>query len=216
MDLISGLRGRTDMTTVLTTHHLDEAEGSATVSLSCTKARSWLWTGLPACSPASAPCSPSPCSCTAGRDTRHRIPTQEEYVGLTPVVAILPWFLAGSLFPITALPAWLAWVARVLPTTHVLALLRYGAVPSVGLASGLTRATTVSTSATVATPPLWQRHRQRRSPISQTAGRPTTGPSRHAAATQPTRAAPRPLSPRDGRPRRDIHGWTLLAVQFVR
>jgi len=146
----------------------------------------------------------------------NRIPTQEEYVGLTPVVAILPWFLAGSLFPITALPAWLAWVARVLPTTHVLALLRYGAVPSVGLASGLMRATTASTSATAATPPLWQRHRQRRSPISQTAGRPTTGPSRHAAATQPTRAAPRPLSPRDGRPRRDIHGWTLLAVQFVR
>ena len=32
----------------------------------------------------------------------NRIPTQEEYVGLAPVVAILPWFLAGSLFPITA------------------------------------------------------------------------------------------------------------------
>jgi ABC-2 type transport system permease protein len=56
----------------------------------------------------------------------NRIPTQEEYVGLTPVVAILPWFLAGSLFPITALPGWLAAVARILPTTHTLALLRYG------------------------------------------------------------------------------------------
>jgi ABC-2 type transport system permease protein len=56
----------------------------------------------------------------------NRIPTQEEYVGLTPVVAILPWFLAGSLFPITALPGWLAAVARALPTTHTLALLRYG------------------------------------------------------------------------------------------
>src|SRR5262249_34737595 len=56
----------------------------------------------------------------------NRIPTQEEYVGLTPVVAILPWFLAGSLFPITALPGWLAAVAPVLPTTHTLALLRYG------------------------------------------------------------------------------------------
>src|SRR5512140_2929432 len=56
----------------------------------------------------------------------NRIPTQEEYVGLTPVVAILPWFLAGSLFPITALPAWLAWAARALPTPHALALLRYG------------------------------------------------------------------------------------------
>jgi ABC-2 type transport system permease protein len=56
----------------------------------------------------------------------NRIPTQEEYVGLTPVVAILPWFLAGSLFPVTALPGWLAAVARALPTTHTLALLRYG------------------------------------------------------------------------------------------
>ena len=56
----------------------------------------------------------------------NRIPTQEEYVGLTPVVAILPWFLAGSLFPLTALPGWLAAVARILPTTHTLALLRYG------------------------------------------------------------------------------------------
>jgi ABC-type polysaccharide/polyol phosphate export permease len=56
----------------------------------------------------------------------NRIPTQEEYIGLTPVVAIVPWFLAGSLFPITAMPVGLAWVARFLPTTHVLALIRYG------------------------------------------------------------------------------------------
>jgi len=56
----------------------------------------------------------------------NRIPTQEEYVGLTPVVAIVPWFIAGSLFRITALPVGLAGVARALPTTHVLALLRYG------------------------------------------------------------------------------------------
>ena len=56
----------------------------------------------------------------------NRIPTQEEYVGLVPVVAILPWFLAGSLFPITAMPIGLAGIARALPTTHVLALLRYG------------------------------------------------------------------------------------------
>src|SRR6266567_4701121 len=57
----------------------------------------------------------------------NRIPTQEEYVGLTPVVAILPWFIAGSHFPI-----WLAWVARALPTTHVLALLRYGVLDRTG------------------------------------------------------------------------------------
>ena len=56
----------------------------------------------------------------------NRIPTQEEYVGLTPVVAIVPWFLAGSLFPISALPVGLAGVARALPLTHALALLRYG------------------------------------------------------------------------------------------
>lgn len=56
----------------------------------------------------------------------NRIPTQEEYVGITPVVAILPWFLAGALFPVIALPVGLAGVARALPTTHVLALLRYG------------------------------------------------------------------------------------------
>jgi len=62
----------------------------------------------------------------------NRIPSQEEYVGLTPVVAILPWFLAGSLFPITALPGWLAWGARILPTTHTLALLRYGVLDHTG------------------------------------------------------------------------------------
>jgi ABC-2 type transport system permease protein len=58
----------------------------------------------------------------------NRIPTQEEYVGLVPVVAIVPWFLAGSLFPITSMPAWLAALARALPATHALALLRYGVV----------------------------------------------------------------------------------------
>jgi ABC-2 type transport system permease protein len=57
-----------------------------------------------------------------------RVPTQEEYVGLTPVVSILPWFLAGSLFPISALPSGLAGIARALPTTHALALLRYGVI----------------------------------------------------------------------------------------
>ena len=43
-----------------------------------------------------------------------------------PGIAIVPWFLAGSLFPITALPAVLTWVARFLPLTHGLALVRYG------------------------------------------------------------------------------------------
>lgn len=62
----------------------------------------------------------------------NQIPTQEEYVGLTPVVAILPWFLAGSLFRITALPVGLAGIARALPTTHALALLRYGVLDRSG------------------------------------------------------------------------------------
>jgi ABC-2 type transport system permease protein len=55
-----------------------------------------------------------------------RVPKQEEYIARVPAVAIVPWFLAGSLFPISALPAFLAWFARCLPLTHGLALMRYG------------------------------------------------------------------------------------------
>jgi ABC-2 type transport system permease protein len=55
-----------------------------------------------------------------------RIPRQEEYIARIPAIAIAPWFLAGSLFPITALPVGLTWVARFLPLTHALALMRYG------------------------------------------------------------------------------------------
>jgi ABC-type polysaccharide/polyol phosphate export permease len=55
-----------------------------------------------------------------------RIPRQEEYVGRIPAIAIAPWFLAGSLYPISALPVALEWAARFLPLTHALALMRYG------------------------------------------------------------------------------------------
>src|SRR6266568_412389 len=55
-----------------------------------------------------------------------RVPRQEEYIARVPAIAILPWFLAGSLFPISALPAALTWVAKFLPLTHGLALMRYG------------------------------------------------------------------------------------------
>lgn len=55
-----------------------------------------------------------------------RLPHTEEYIGLVPVIAIVPWFFAGSLFPISALPGFLEWVARFLPLTHALALVRYG------------------------------------------------------------------------------------------
>ena len=61
-----------------------------------------------------------------------RIPKQEEYVGVAPPVALLPWFFAGSFFPIRALPAGLAAFAKVLPLTHALALMRYGLVDSRG------------------------------------------------------------------------------------
>src|SRR5436853_583543 len=63
-----------------------------------------------------------------------RVSGQEEYIGRVPAIAIVPWFLAGSLFPITALPVGLAWITRFLPLTHGLALLRYGLL---GDSSGL-------------------------------------------------------------------------------
>jgi ABC-type multidrug transport system permease subunit len=55
-----------------------------------------------------------------------QLPSPEEYIGVVPAIAIVPWFFGGSLFPITALPAWLADIAKVLPLTHALALFRYG------------------------------------------------------------------------------------------
>jgi ABC-type multidrug transport system permease subunit len=55
-----------------------------------------------------------------------RIPRQEEYIARIPAIAIAPWFIAGSLFPITAMPVGLEWIARFVPLTHALALMRYG------------------------------------------------------------------------------------------
>ena len=75
-----------------------------------------------------------------------RLHSQEEYIGATPVVAILPWFFGGALFPISALPAALTVFAKVLPLTHALALMRYGLVDprATGLHDiwGMTNATT--------------------------------------------------------------------------
>lgn len=56
----------------------------------------------------------------------NRIPTLEEFTGSLPAVAIVPFFFAGSLFPITALPRFLTDFAKVLPLTHTLAVMRYG------------------------------------------------------------------------------------------
>jgi ABC-2 type transport system permease protein len=64
----------------------------------------------------------------------NRVPKQEEYIARVPAIAILPWFLAGSLFPITAMPTGLTWIAKFLPLTHGLALMRYGLL---GDSSGL-------------------------------------------------------------------------------
>ncbi|MGE5274487.1 MAG: ABC transporter permease, partial [Verrucomicrobiota bacterium] len=61
-----------------------------------------------------------------------RIDKQEEYIGATPAIAILPWFFAGALFPIGALPGFLTAFAKVLPLTHAMALMRYGLVDPSG------------------------------------------------------------------------------------
>jgi ABC-2 type transport system permease protein len=56
----------------------------------------------------------------------NRLPSQEEYIAALPAVAIVPFFFAGSFFPISALPAGLTVIGKLLPITHVLALVRYG------------------------------------------------------------------------------------------
>jgi ABC-2 type transport system permease protein len=65
----------------------------------------------------------------------NRMPSVEEYIGVVPALAIVPFFFAGALFPITAMPRGLAALARLLPATHALALMRYGLLG--GSASGL-------------------------------------------------------------------------------
>src|SRR5438874_5618368 len=57
-----------------------------------------------------------------------RLEKQEEYVGAAPPIALVPWFFAGSFFPISAMPAGLTAIAKALPLTHALALMRYGLV----------------------------------------------------------------------------------------
>jgi ABC-2 type transport system permease protein len=61
-----------------------------------------------------------------------RVSKEEDYVGATPVLAILPFFFAGALFPISAMPAALAAIAKAMPLTHALALLRYGFIDPSG------------------------------------------------------------------------------------
>jgi ABC-2 type transport system permease protein len=61
-----------------------------------------------------------------------RVRSAEEYVGAVPAIAIVPWFFAGALFPIGALPGALAVAAKAFPLTHALALMRYGLVDPQG------------------------------------------------------------------------------------
>lgn len=61
-----------------------------------------------------------------------RVASAEEYVGAVPAVAILPFFLAGALYPIGAMPAALTAIAKALPLTHALAVLRYATVDPTG------------------------------------------------------------------------------------
>lgn len=55
-----------------------------------------------------------------------RLASEQEYIGNVPAIAIVPWFFAGSLFPISVLPKGLAIFAKILPGTHALALMRHG------------------------------------------------------------------------------------------
>jgi ABC-type multidrug transport system permease subunit len=61
-----------------------------------------------------------------------KVTKQEDFVGATPAVAILPFFFAGALYPITAMPAAMTTIAKFLPLTHALAVLRYGVIDPTG------------------------------------------------------------------------------------
>jgi ABC-2 type transport system permease protein len=61
-----------------------------------------------------------------------RVTKAEDYVGALPAVAVLPYFFAGALFPIGAMPGALTAIAKVLPLTHALALMRYGLIDPSG------------------------------------------------------------------------------------
>jgi ABC-2 type transport system permease protein len=78
------------------------------------------------------------------------LPSPEAYIGVVPVIAIVPFFFGASLFPLTALPHWLDAVAKVLPLTHALALFRYGLTTASGTRAlhniwGMHNATTMAT-----------------------------------------------------------------------
>jgi ABC-2 type transport system permease protein len=57
-----------------------------------------------------------------------RLEKEEDYLGSIPAVAVLPFFFAGALYPISAMPNVLAFVGKLMPITHALALMRYALV----------------------------------------------------------------------------------------
>jgi ABC-type polysaccharide/polyol phosphate export permease len=61
-----------------------------------------------------------------------RVTKEEDYVGATPVLAVLPFFFAGALFPIGAMPGALSTIAKLMRLTHALALMRYGLIDPSG------------------------------------------------------------------------------------
>jgi ABC-type multidrug transport system permease subunit len=61
-----------------------------------------------------------------------RVTKEEDFVAATPVLAILPFFFAGALFPIGVMPSVLTAIAKAMPLTHALALLRYGFIDPSG------------------------------------------------------------------------------------
>jgi ABC-type multidrug transport system permease subunit len=65
----------------------------------------------------------------------NKVASVEDFTAAVPGIAIVPFFFAGSLFPISALPAALTALAKVVPLTHALALMRYGLLG--GNSSGL-------------------------------------------------------------------------------
>jgi ABC-type multidrug transport system permease subunit len=69
---------------------------------------------------------------TLAETVASRVSKEEDFVGATPVLAILPFFFAGALFPISAMPAALTAIAKAMPLTHALALLRYGFIDPSG------------------------------------------------------------------------------------
>ncbi len=61
-----------------------------------------------------------------------KVTKQEDFVGATPAVAILPFFFAGALYPISAMPGALTTIAKFLPLTHALALMRWAFIDPSG------------------------------------------------------------------------------------